>query len=112
MTSRMIERLKQLEKGEGDVSSGGSLSIWIPDTLVADLTTVADWIGISRSATARELLEIAVAEAMSELMPHLEPKHVVVQLAVSGKAKRPAKAGKKTPWRKMGSATGKKRVSG
>jgi hypothetical protein len=92
MAKRFGERLRELQEHGEEVLPGGTLSVWMPDEMVASLTALASEVGISRSALLRELVEIALPEAWEELRPDLKQ----LPLAIS----EPKKPAKKNP-RKM-----------
>ncbi len=75
------ERLRALVERDSDVEAGGTLSVWMTDAQIAELTTLASEVGISRSAMARELLVLAIPMAWKEIRPDLEQRHLFPEVA-------------------------------
>lgn len=100
-TGRYFERLKEIVQADSEevAETGATLGVWVPDSLLTALMKLAQEVGISRSAMARELLTIALEQANDEIelqggqLELLEPvSPPVVKIEVL-KPRKPVRAG-------------------
>lgn len=69
MASIFAKRIGQLARVDTElVERGAAVSVWVSEDLHEQLTQLASELGISRSSVARELLGIAVPQALQDAM--------------------------------------------